>query len=305
MTGGGQVCAVVTTFRPDVGLPDRVGRLRFQVGAVVVVDDSGTSANDEVLNDLAVVCPDVMVRRHPANRGIAAALNTGVQAAASLGYDWVLTLDDDTVVRPAMIERLLEAWSAIETAGPPIAIMGMSFVERGAPDSAVWPDDTRPVGWREKRGIITSGSLFRVDAYRRIGGFREEFVIDGVDYDFCLRARALGYRVIKLDAVGMAHSLGETSRCMVGPWRIETTNHSPLRRYYAARNSTVLLTEHARRDPAYAVAVAVFQVKTAMLVLLFEADRWLKLRAMLRGTADGLQRRLGKRAWQGGRVTGA
>ena len=77
-----------------------------------------------------------------------------------------------------------------------------------------------------------------------IGAFREEFFIDSVDYDYCLRARSRGFRVIKLCRVGMIHSLGEAEQNDIGPLKVYTTNHNPMRRYYMFRNSTVLAREY-------------------------------------------------------------
>jgi hypothetical protein len=39
------VCAVITTYRPNDGFPDHVQRVHKQVGLVVIVDDSDSPNN--------------------------------------------------------------------------------------------------------------------------------------------------------------------------------------------------------------------------------------------------------------------
>lgn len=86
--------------------------------------------------------------------------------------------------------------------------------------------------WVEKRGIVTSGSLLPLTAYERVGPFREDFFIDAIDYVFCMRARAKGFRVVKVCRLGMTHCLGHMTKHRVLGIRVETYNYSPVRRYY-------------------------------------------------------------------------
>jgi rhamnosyltransferase len=287
------ICAVITTYRPDDGFPERVQRIRSQVGLVVIVDDGESADNVARLQIWFSKTMGVILHHNVANVGVAAALNKGVSIAKSQGYRWVLTLDDDTVVEADMVKNLIETWNlAVGQAGKPVAIMGMAYRDRHTGEMEACPADGRPLV--EKRGIVTSGSLLPMDVYDRIGPFREEFIIDLVDYDFCLRARAAGFRVVKGCRLGMTHSVGHKLKRRFGWLTLEATNHSPLRRYYAYRNATVLAREHFRRDPLYALAVFVSQLRTLSLVLLMENDRCRKVKLLFYGILDGWRDRLGK-----------
>jgi len=287
------VCAVITTYRPDDGFPDRVQRVRSQVGLVVIVDDGESADNVARLQVWFSKTMGVILHHNEVNIGVAAALNKGVSIAKSEGYRWVLTLDDDTVVALDMVKNLIETWNlAAGQAGKPVAIMGMAYRDRYTGEMEACPTDGRLLV--EKRGIVTSGSFLPMDVYDRIGLFREEFVIDSVDYDFCLRARAAGFRVVKVCRLGMTHSVGYKFKRRFGWLTMETTNHSPLRRYYAYRNAIVLAREHFRRDPLYSMAVFTFQLRTLFLVLLLENNRCKKMKYIFNGILDGWRGRLGK-----------
>lgn len=289
------ICAVITAYYPDDYFPERVSRIRAQAGLVIIVVDGGGRPNIvNMLKNLFLVDSGIVVCDLPDNLGIARALNVGISIAEKKGYRWVLTLDDDTSVESNIMENLIESWHYVtEQGGKPIALIGMLSIDAytGNVDDNYRCKDKSFV---EKRGIITSGSLMSLDAYDVIGPFREEFFIDSVDYDYCMRARAKGFRVIKICEIGMTHSLGRTKEYNVGRFKVITTNHDTVRRYYMYRNSTVLAIEYFLRDPLYSLAVFFFQLKTWFVVLFFENDKRMKLKFMLQGIMDGWRKRLGK-----------
>jgi len=289
-----EICAIITTYRPDDDFPSRVQRVGCQVGLVVIVDDGESADNVARLQHWFSETSSVILHHNVANVGVAVSLNKGISIAKSTGYHWVLTLDDDTIVEPDMVKNLIQTWNLVAgQAGKPVAIMGMAH--SGGYTGRVESCLTEGRLFVEKRGIITSGSLMPLDVYDAIGGFRDEFFIDSVDYDYCLRARARGFRVIEVCRVGMIHPLGNSIKRRIGCLTLETTNHSPGRRYYAYRNATVLAREHFRRDPLYTLAVFVFQLRTVALVLLLEKDRRRKVKFVFCGLLDGWRNRLGKR----------
>ena len=289
------VCAVITAYCPDDYFPERVNRIRVQVGLVIIVVDGGGRPNIvNMLKNLFRNDSGVVISALPDNRGIATALNVGMSIAKQREYSWVLTLDDDTIVKPDLVKNLIESWQLVtEQGGKPIALIGMLRIDTHTGNA---DDDSgcKDKYFVEKRGIITSGTMMYLDTYDVVGPFREEFFIDSVDYDYCMRARAKGYRVIKICRIGMTHSLGRTKKCNIRWLKVQPTNHNAVRRYYMYRNSTILAQEHFLRDPLYSLAVFFFQLKTWFVVLFFENDKRMKLKFMFQGIVDGWRKRLGK-----------
>ncbi len=286
-----EICAVITTYRPDEGLSFRVERVRRQVGRVVIVDDGALQANVRELHSWFDGVPNVLIYHNPQNIGLAATLNVGVSIVREQGFRWVLTLDDDTLVYPTMVERLLANLRQVD-GKKPVGLAGMSWVEIGIPR----PISTSPqnVLWEEKRGIITSGSLFSMDAYDDIGPFREDYIIGAIDYEYCLRARAKGYRVIRFTEVGFEQRLGRLSLRRVGSFTVKTYNYNAARYYYGFRNNVMNIRANLFRDPAYCLAVLVNSARMMAVVTLFETDGRRKARAMLRGAWHGITNQMGK-----------
>ena len=280
-------CAVVVTFFPDAGFADRVAKVAKQVGQIVIVDNrsQGESVGhiQEVVERLGI-----HLISNASNEGIARALNTGVRWAASRGYRWVLTLDQDTLVAPDMISSLSDVFRSYPF--PQLAaVIGSNHRDKFS-QPALHDEPIEAGGFcgTEMKTVMTSGSLISVDAFASIGGFREDFFMDCVDHEYCLRARSHGYRILMTAKPVMEHGPGAPSQHRL-LWRnVRTSNHSVLRRYFMARNTTILVREYSIAEPRWILQYLWDYAKSMLLLSLFESHRMAKLKAFMRGCIDGV-----------------
>jgi rhamnosyltransferase len=136
--------------------------------------------------------------------------------------------------------------------------------------------------------------LLWVASHAVVGPLGADFFIDYVDTEYCLRARAQGYRVIKTRTPLMTHAIGAPSLHRLLWMQKWTSNHAPARRYYVARNQTVMLREDGRHPYGiWAIAGLFACVTPAKRILFYEARKKEKLSALLRGWWDGVRGRLG------------
>jgi rhamnosyltransferase len=143
--------------------------------------------------------------------------------------------------------------------------------------------------------VITSGTLQSIPIWERLGGFREDYFIDCIDTEFCLRARARGLEIIQATEAALSHRIGTpTQKWVMGRWMIPT-NHSPLRRYYVTRNRISLWRKYARSDGRFVAKDMRQTVREWIGIAVAESDRPAKLRAILAGLRDGLFGRYGPR----------
>jgi rhamnosyltransferase len=316
MNGEG-VCAIVVTYHPDSEFPVRLGRILPQVGALVIVDNGSAEDEIEMLRECAAN-PSITLVLNANNLGIARALNVGMQRAVAREFTWALLLDQDSCVNDDMVESLLAVQSAFPNRAE-LAVIGSGYRDvnkkeppqksrnaRALPSEEYCavpleedpPDDTSEEGhpWEEAQYVITSGSLIPLATHAAVGPFREEFFIDHVDIDYCLRARAKGLRIIKTRTHLMSHAVGAYtlhSWLWMNKW---TTNHSPDRRYYFARNDTVMLREHGGH------AFGLWRLKSfarcfrlCKRILLYEHEKAAKVSAVARGWWDGIRGHMGPR----------
>lgn len=280
------ILAIVVTYHPDRSFAERFERLAGQVGAVLIVDNNSGVEAVSMLREIAS-SPKVRLVLNSENRGIAAALNQGVWWAREKGYEWAVLLDQDTVPSENMLDTLssvYEQFASKET----IAIIGSNSRDSNSGGLLFPIDRDGSRSWQEVKNVITSGSLVSLTAYSTIGPFREEFFIDCVDWEYCLRARALGFRIILASEPLMKHAIGATSMHKL-LWKItETSNHVPKRRYYMTRNHLVLAREYLLIEPAWVFSSLYTRLKSMVRMCLFEEDRLSKLKYVAMGVVDGL-----------------
>jgi rhamnosyltransferase len=144
---------------------------------------------------------------------------------------------------------MLHTLSAIVASFPDrerLALVGSNFRDSNeraserAPGTAARqpPDEPSDDRWEDVDCVITSGTLLPLAAHSAIGPFREEFFIDYVDEEYCLRARAKGYRVIRSRKQIMQHTIGAPTVHKTLWIRKWTSNHTPDRRYIALYERT-------------------------------------------------------------------
>ena len=319
------VCGIIVTFHPDEEFPARARRIGLQVGALIVVDNGSDPAQITMLEALAGGARPTLLLRNARNLGIAQALNTGLEQAQKLGYRWALLMDQDSLIHEDLVDSLI-ALLALQPEAGHVAVLGAGYRDplersiatrgeaprgeaprgdapRGDAPQGDAPQGDAPQGaapaergWDEVEWVITSGSLVSLEAYRAIGPFREEFFIDYVDLEYCVRARARGYRILRARAALMNHVIGSPTQHQLLWAQKWTSNHSPDRRYYRARNDTVMLRESGRyRFGSWRWKSFSRSVRTCKRVLLYERGKWAKIRAVLEGWWDGLHGRLGIR----------
>jgi len=305
---GADVCAVVVTYHPDAGLPHRLSSVSAQAGAVVVVDNGSADAERSMLRE-AALDPKIELLLNPENLGVARAINIGIQRAAALGYSWVLLLDQDSLVDPHLVRTLSAIVASFPDRGR-LAVVGSNFrdADEGAPGAAERqsPDETSDDRWEEVECAITSGSLLPLGTHFAIGPFREDFFIDYVDEEYCLRARAKGYRVIRSRKQIMLHTIGAPTVHKTLWIRKWTSNHTPDRRYYIARNNTVLLHEYGNiRAGMWILKSFGRSLRLCKRIALYEGTKTRKIAAVLHGWWDGVRGNMGPRTPQPGAAAGA
>jgi rhamnosyltransferase len=280
---------VIPLYRPDLAAVDNLRAAAGQAPVIAVDDGSGPSY-DEILT--VIEATGATLIRLPANAGIAAALNAGVTRAIGDGADHVLTLDQDTRLDSDAVLRLVErlhrlpAGARAAAAIGPGRVAGVSY--RGEPGPMP--------GLLDVQEALQSGLLIPASAVTDVGAFKEDLVIDGVDTQWCLRARARGQRILVDTQVGMTHRLGNgeaSPRFRVGRWSPRATGHSPLRRYYITRNRLRLLREFGRQEWRWALVFLRRLIVGTLLAVTIEDQRAAKLRSVVLGALDAARGRTG------------
>ncbi len=139
--------------------------------------------------------------------------------------------------------------------------------------------------------VIASGSLLRAAMVRDIGMMREDFFIDYIDSEYCLRARRKGWNVVVARRAVLHHALGEKKRHTRLNMTVVTSNHSAARRYTIYRNRIWVWRMYYSDAFPYVLFDMIAVTFDMWRIALLEQERFRKLRAVLRGVYDGFWRK--------------
>lgn len=274
--------AVVVSFNDGAALKKTVNALVAQVGKVVIVDNGSGPETLSCIAELEVTLGITPVYLYE-NLGIGVALNSGVSIARKENYEWVLTMDQDSIAAPQMVSEMLKSAEKCQDAAVICPSLVVDKVERKYKDKIV-------------KSAITSGNLVKVSYLQFVGVYNERYFIDSVDFEFSLRVRNAGYKIIKCGSANLHHRLGETRVVSLMGYKYRYTLHSPLRRYYMYRNHMYLVAEFWSKNPFFLIKKTVIAICGIVEIAIFDPQRWANLKMIGRGIADCFRSRDGKYA---------
>lgn len=286
------ICAIVVTYHPDEGLPERIERILGQVDKVVIVDNHSSETCLAMIKKISAHL-EIHLILHDENLGIATALNQGIRYAIDCGYTWALTLDQDTVPYQTMIQNLISAYHDCPFKEK-VGIVGPNFQENNTGKTLLHDSEYENNSWLAMNEVITSGNLLCIPIFEKIGSFRDDFFIDCVDLEYCLRLRANGYRIIVATKIGMIAFLGN-AKVQKFLWRTVMPYHyPPLRYYYKTRNGLLLAQEYFWKEIAWSLSRLTMPIRDGLRITLFEDNKILKLGYICLGIYHALISKAGK-----------
>lgn len=288
------IAAVVVTYFPDERFGDRIRLLSQQVDKVIIVDNGDT---DDLRSGMLSKCSSIVTDliSSGGNVGVARALNVGIERARSLGANWIATFDQDSEVEVDYRANMMRAWNALGNASQ-IGLLAPVYAYRSIEEASVRRAVRRQHAGsspREVTTVMTSGNLVPCATFDRVGPFREDFVIDYVDHEFCLRCRKAGLRIFEVPDVALLHKLGRLERVKRGPMSATVTHHDAIRRYFMTRNRICVWKEYGIRNPLWTAQDMIGSVKELAKIALFESQKKKKYSAILQGMSDAFRGRMG------------
>ncbi len=262
---------------------------------IIVLDNASSDGSVAAIRD---VYPDVRVIELSENLGYAGNNNVGIQAAIESGARWIWVLNEDTVVAPDCISRLVAAAEA----DPHIGIVGPLVYHHNEPDviqsaggrlGGSWEalhvaqnetDRGQLAGPRDVDWISGCAILVRREVVEQCGMLDARFFYYWEEVEWCLRARRAGWHIVHVAAAKLWHK---------GVQR--DYRPKPSVAYYNTRNRLLMLAKH--RAPARVWAGTLVQT-TRTLVSYSVRPKWRHKRdhrdAIARGMLDFMYRRWGR-----------
>ena len=266
------ILSIIVTYFPEKELLEKnINAIIHSVDKVLIWENTPSDfcENYRLINHKKIeYCGDGI-------NSISHALNHAWRYAKTNGYDYLLTMDQDSHFEdfPCYLEQTIFNESAPKGIySPPIE--GRTIVR----------------DFEEIDMPITSGMLIPITLIDKIGGWDEEFKIDSVDDEFCLHAHTLGIKTFAVKGIVMQHRLGfPVTRRFLGH-TIILRNYSPYRLHDIYKNNIILVRKYSQFT--YIKKNLLNWLKQIIWMLLFEDDKAKKLMSILRGCFAGLTKRL-------------
>jgi hypothetical protein len=199
--------------RACLGSLKKLKKAEFTV-QVIVVNNSGEKEIESLVNR---TYPSAIILQPKRNLGFAGGNNLGIKRALKDGADFIMLLNNDTVVGPTLVKELtvaLEKESQAAIAGPVIkhqTKQGIRFDYGGVIDWLLGRTyhlnrvDNRDKVVRQRAFVSGCCLMIKRQVIDKIGGLDEGYFLYLEDVDFCLRAHEAGYRILHVPQAKIFH----------------------------------------------------------------------------------------------------
>lgn len=244
-----KLAAVVVLFEPEkIGLKKIQSNIESYsdfVDRIFLIDNSSES-NAELFS--AIKKSEYMQNRNKG--GIAGAQNMGCEKALAQGYEWVLTMDQDSYFEKVQLENYVSQVEDMISKDGSVVSFGPFIKDLN--ESNYWtvllrkkilsPLKKKILGKRYRSvfdtpvqyptEVIASGNIVKLDVWNQIK-YDEFLFIEQVDYDFCHNIIKKGYRIAKFMNVYLDQHFGTRQFALL---KKNYPNYGPSRIYYIFRN---------------------------------------------------------------------
>lgn len=227
---------------------------------IYVVDNSPeeTTSNREIATSM-----NKSVYIYNGNKGgIAGATNKACRQAIKDGFEWIMTVDQDSLFEPEQIKTYMHLAESYISTDEKAVSFGLHIKNVNQP--IYWTKQIRfkilsPIKrkilgkhWKHRQipsiqfpnDVIASGNIIKLSAWEEVGGFDEFLFIDEVDLDFCHKLKRHGYKIVQFNDSYLLQYYGSKVFALF-PKCYGT--YSPFRLYHIFRNAYI----ERQRFPEY------------------------------------------------------
>lgn len=267
---------------------------------VVIVDNGSTDDSLEHLKDFSV-------NRNQENLGFAGGNNVGIKHALEKGADYVLLLNNDTILHPKFLKELVKVGENNKKIGilgptiyfhnkPRIWFAGgkinkiltkgthLGYAQWGKSDfphldGGSWTSNI----YREVDYITGCCFLIKGEVIEKIGLMNEDYFLYYEDADWCLRARNKGFKCVLVPKAKIWHKCSRSAQ-----------EGSSSYIYYHSRNGLML----AQRNGSFFIRLAAylqsFWILSKQVIKLAMPSKRVWAKAVIRGIGDFYIGKVGK-----------
>lgn len=267
--------AIVVLYNPEgcdfEHIRDYAGRVTY----TLIIDNSQENHLLELEKRIHVDGDTIVYLHFPENIGLCRAMNLGMRQLHDIGCAWVLQMNSDSFFNNSILDIYREY----------IRTHDCNKIAALAPIYNTDRKERRQSGKiRKLKRCMTSGSYMNTEVFMEIGGYQDFLFVEGLDNEYCIRARRKGFEFVECGDAVLNHAPGETREFRIlGRTVFRYGYHSP-QRYYAQARALVWIVMKYRT----AYEFAFYCYKFLKIIFLFQHKKEFLLQ-YTRGTRDGFK----------------
>lgn len=268
-----KIAALVILYYPHEDVIKNILSFIDEVDKLYVVDNS-ENGNHELQKKLLTRGFNIDYIANQQNLGIATALNQGAHAALRDGFDWLLTMDQDSFFYDRFFFQCVRNF---QNDGK-TAVFAPMYIQ-------TLPITNQNYSWKIAEKAITSGSIVNLHVWKETGGYQDDLFIDEVDIEYCLKIRKKGYRILLFENIFLIHQVGvrfKTRSPFTGK-EFERSEHLPFRYYYISRNLLYVSFKYLFHFPGLTVKRLLYFPRMIYGVIMYENKKLSKLYYICKG----------------------
>lgn len=264
-----KIAAVVIWYNPrslkDNKAVSNIKSYAGKMNKIIIVDNSS-----EDNSSLASLIDNSQYISNKNIGGIAGAQNVGCKIALEQGFDWVMTMDQDSNFNPETLEKYLSATENHLQTYPDASSFTLNIYDKNRQltlKKIIRYKFLSPLkrfllgkknlpaagefdgGSQYQEGeidfpvmdVIASANIIKLSVWEQLNGFDEKLFIDYVDIDYTLRQHKAGHKIIRFKWIFLIHAFGDARI----RFRERKTNFmNDFRLFYVFRNNLYMQQKH-------------------------------------------------------------
>jgi rhamnosyltransferase len=276
-----KIVGIVTIYYPDVkSIVDNINSYLNELDYLILWENTPIADSEISRIEALLDAENIIIRGTGQNEGLAKPFNECMRWAEDNGYDYLLTMDQDSYFANDDFRRYVDLVQNNTDTSIAIFAANRHFLPAGK-DHFV-----------EIRTAISSGAIYPVEIFGMTGAFLTDLFVYMVDIEFCFRAKRAGMKIVCVPSVNLEHQEGYVRKSIFG---LSLNYYSAQSTYYIIRN-TILIWKLYPEYTTKQDKSSFFKYKIAyrLLKLIFEDEVFFKFKAIFCGLLHGIQSKKGK-----------
>ncbi|MGL4759167.1 MAG: glycosyltransferase [Patescibacteria group bacterium] len=290
MNSAQSVLAVVVFYHPTIDQVKNIYNTLKQVNNIYIFWNEFQEKDKEYL--FLLDNPNITIQIFNENLGIAKGFNEGIDHMKTNDFDYLLTLDQDSIITENMVRNLLLVFEQTKLSETKTGIVFpvTQNILTGKKHIRCQNNEEFSLNYDS----YSSGCLIKSEVFKKGLKMDEKLFIYHVDSDFNLKVKHFNFASYESKNAILLHNEGQMSQVKLFGKKFGILNHSLIAHYYLSRNEILMLKKYFFKDTQWSIYSILWFTKYKFKAIMFEKQRIRILKSTLIGIYDGFINKNGR-----------